>query len=58
MTLEGIAITYSGVLTAGDVLIIDSKTKVVYLNSVAVDYTGPCPIFTSGSNIVTFGFGA
>lgn len=58
ITLEGITISYLGSLTAGDVLIIDSKTKTAYLNSVVVDYTGPCPIFTSWPNIVTFGFGA
>jgi phage-related protein len=58
LTLNGTTITYAGSLTAGDVLIIDSKTKRVYKNSVVVDYTWPCPIFQKGSNIVSYNFGS
>lgn len=39
ITLNSVTITYAGSLTAGDVLIIDSKLKRVYKNSVVVDYT-------------------
>lgn len=38
MTLGGISLTTEG-LTAGDVLVVDSKTKRVYKNGVAIDYT-------------------
>ncbi len=56
MTLDGISLTV-GSLTAWDVLVVDSKTKHVYKNSVAIDYTWPCPIFSKWPNIVEYDFG-
>ena len=56
MTLNGIDCTYASALTAGDVLVIDSKTWRVKKNWSTVDFTGPCPVFSKGPNLVFFDF--
>lgn len=56
MTLNWIAYTYAGTLSAGDYLIIDSKTWRTKKNWTSVDFSGPCPVFSKWSNLVFFDF--